>query len=128
MGLSLLLGIMLATSSECTATTDIREFETQIHRACGEHIQSVSLTGNHDSARYVITFSVNLEGMQIAETVTAQQAWQLAVTSHEILNGVYPMKRFEYAIKDTNGMAVCDFIFEGGERKPVKSTCMSEVR
>lgn len=128
MGLSLLLGIMLATSSECRATTDIPEFESQIQRACGEHIQSVSLTGNHDSARYVITFSVDLEGMQIAETVTAQQAWHLAVTSHEILNGAYPMKRFEYAIKDTNGKAVCDFVFEGDERKPVTSTCMSEVR
>jgi len=128
MVLSLLLGMMLATMSECKATTDIQEFETRIQRACGERIQSVSLTGNHDSARYVITFAIDLEGMQIAETLTAQQAWQVAVTSHEILNSAYPMKRFEYAIKDTNGKAVCDFIFEGDERKPVKSTCMSEVR
>jgi hypothetical protein len=119
---------MLSTSSECKATTDIQEFEGQIERACGERIQSVSLTGSHERARYVITFAVDLEGMQIAETVTAQQAWHAAVTSHEILNGVYPMKRFEYSMKDTNGKAVCDFVFEGDERKPVQATCMSEVR
>ncbi len=128
MGVVLLLGIMLATNSECKATTDIAEFETQIQRACGRYIQSVSLTGDHESATYVITYAIDLDGQQIAETVLAQRAWQSAVTSHTILNGIYPMKRFEYAIKDTNDRDVCNFLFEGDEEKPTKGTCMDIVR
>ncbi len=127
MVLSLLLGIVLATNSECKATTDIPEFETQIQRACGARIQSVSLIGNHDSATYVITYAIDLGGQQIAQTMLAVRAWQTAVTSHTVLNRAYPMKRFEYSIKDTNGKDVCDFVFEGEEEKPVKGTCMSNV-
>ena len=128
MVLSLLLGILLATKSECKATTDIQEFETQIQRACGERIQSVSFTGNHDSAKYVITYTIDLSGQQIAETVLAQQAWRAAVTSHTVLQGVYPMKRFEYAIKDTNGHDVCNFVFSGDDEKPYPATCVDGVR
>lgn len=119
---------MLATKSECKATTDIQEFETQIQRACGQFIQSVSLTGDHESATYVITYAIDLGGQQIAETVLAQQAWQAAVTSHTVLNRFYPMKRFEYAIKDTNDRDVCNFRFEGDEEKPTKGTCVDGVR
>lgn len=125
---SLLLGIMLTMKSECKATTDIREFEGRIQRACGERIQSVSLTGNHDHAVYVITYAIDLGGHQIAETVLAQQAWRAAVTSHTVLNRIYPMKRFEYAIKDTHGRDVCNFVFEGDEEKPAKGTCVDGVR
>ena len=128
MVVSFLIGIMLATKSDCKATTDIQEFETQIQRACGERIQSVSYTGNHDSATYVITYAIDLSGQQIAETVLAQQAWRAAVTSHTVLQRVYPMKHFEYAIKDMNGHDVCDFLFEGDEEKPAKGTCMDGVR
>jgi len=125
----LLLEIMLATTtkSECKATTNIQEFEAQIHRACGQYIQSVSLTGDHESVTYVITYAIDLGGQQIAETVLAQQAWQSAVTSHTVLNRFYPMKRFEYAIKDTKDRDVCNFRFEGDEEKPTKGTCMSYV-
>ena len=128
MVLSLLIGMMLGTNPGCKATTDIREFETQIQRACGERIQSVSFTGNHDSATYLITYAIDLSGQQIAETVLAQQAWRAAVTSHTVLQRVYPMKRFEYSIKDTNGLDVCTFSFEGDEEKPTKGTCVDGVR
>lgn len=128
MVMKLFLGIMLATKPECRATTDIPAFETQILRACGEHIQSVSFNGNHDRATYVITYAINLRGHQIAETVLAQQAWRAAVTSHTILNGVYPMGQFEYAIKDTNEQDVCNFIFSADEEKPFSAKCVDGVR
>ncbi len=128
MVLSLLLGMAVAAASECKATTDVKEFETQIQRACGEHIQSVSFTGNHDSATYVITYAINLSGEQIAQTVLAQQAWQVAVTSHTVLQRAYPMKHFQYSIKDTNGEDVCDFIFADDEEKPFSATCVNFVR
>ena len=124
----LLLGMMLATTSECKATTDIREFETQIQRACGQYIRSVSLTGDHESVTYVITYAIDLGGQQIAQTVLARQAWQSAVTSHTVLNRFYPMKRFEYAIKDVHDRDVCNFRFEGDEEKPTKGTCMDAVQ
>ena len=128
MVLSLLLGIMLTTKSDCKATTDIQEFEAQIQRACGERIQSVSFTGNHDRATYVITYAIDLSGQQIAETVLAQRAWQSAVTSHTVLQRVYPMNRFEYAIKDTNGQDVCNFIFSGDDEKPFSAKCVDYVQ
>ena len=124
----LLLGMMLATTSECKATTDIREFETQIQRACGQYIRSVSLTGDHESVTYVITYAIDLGGQQIAQTVLARQAWQSAVTSHTVLNRFYPMKRFEYAIKDTSGKDACNFVFSGAEEKPFSATWVDGVR
>ena len=128
MVLGLLIGMMLAAKSDCKATTDIQEFETQIQRACGERIQSVSFTGNHDSATYVITYAVSLTGREIAGTDLSRLAWQSAVTSHTVLHGIYPMKRFEYSIKDTNGQDVCDFVFEGDEEKPTTGACVDGVR
>jgi len=124
----LALLLFLVAPFTCKATTDVPEFKEQVHRACGERIKSVSIVGDHEHIVYTITYALDLRGQQIAETVLAQQAWQSAVTSHTVLNRSYPMKSFDYYIKDVEGRDVCVFRFEGDEEKPWKGTCMDYVR
>ena len=76
----------------------------------------------------MITYAINLSGQQITETVFAQQAWRAAVTSHTVLHCVYPMERFQYSIRDTNGQDVSDFILSGDEEKPFSAKCVDGVR
>jgi hypothetical protein len=125
--MSLLLGMMLSTTTECKAKTNIEEFKSQVQRACGDYIQSVALIEDESRTTYTILYALDLEGKAIRATELAKQALRAAVTSHTVLNRVHPMKHFEYSIKDTNGKEVCSFGFVGDNEEPTTAVCVDFV-
>jgi hypothetical protein len=128
---------LLAAALTCLATTDIPEFKDKIQGACeqpcpdGGCIAAVSFTGNHDSARILLTYVDSWRGRQIAGPVYGARARGMAVQVNKILQPTYPMKRFEYAIRDsTSEVDVCTFVFEADASNkwlPTKATCLVEV-
>ena len=120
--------LLLVAALSCVATTDIPEFTDVVSRACGERIKSVSFTGNHENAKYLIAYAKDLLGEPIAEMDLPRLAWQAAKTANEVLQKSYHMEHFEYQIVDSRGSEVCTFIFVAAEEKPIKGTCVDAVR
>jgi len=129
----ILLLLMLA-ASECKATTNIPELKNAISKACeakcprGGCITAVDLTGDHTNTRLLLTFADSWGGFRFAGTSNGLTARNVAIQINELMQSVYPMKRFEYAIRDNSSdYDICKFIFIEGGKFPSVGICVEMV-
>jgi len=130
----LMLFLLLASAVPCKATTDIKEFKKSVETVCetpcpdGGCLKAVEFNGNHDKARFLLTYVDSWKGKQIADTPTGVQAQSLAVEANRLIQEVYPMASFEFAIRDSSYDGdVCSFWFVSGRMSPVSGRCLMVV-
>lgn len=102
---------MLLAALACVVSTDIAElrdhYGDRMQRACGQGIQSISITGNHERLLYSIEYVGDWKGRIIAQTVAHTEAARMAIESCKILRGIYPAEVCAHQIRDGKHRPVC---------------------
>ncbi|MGH7274485.1 MAG: hypothetical protein ACREIQ_08530 [Nitrospiria bacterium] len=129
----MLLALVLAVATSCTATTNIEEFKDDIKNACKSPgaeslLKNVDFSGNHDEATFSITYQREHKYLSVPETELGRIAWESAITSHGILFKLYPMKKFNYILKEPDGSIICEFSFGEVGEAPLKASCKGLVQ
>ena len=119
----LLCGAALLQAQEerppCIVYTDIQElrdkYVDQLQRACGEGIQAISITGDHERVVYEIQYADDWGGRVVLPAkmpplpgfLSVEAASTAAKTCGEILRWIYPVKEFIHHLRDGKGHPVC---------------------